>query len=119
MRVTIAQINSTIGDFSGNGEKILDFACRAKTGFDADLVLFPELAVCGYPPMDLLDQDHFTERNIRTVRMLQRELPSGIAVGAGYVNRNPYSRGKNLVNVYGIILDGKLAFEQVKTLLPT
>jgi NAD+ synthase (glutamine-hydrolysing) len=118
MRIAIAQINSTIGDFSGNREKILDFTRRAAAR-GAEIVLFPELAVCGYPPMDLLDQDRFVEMNIRTVHILQRELPPDTAVGLGFVNRNPYSRGKNLVNVYGIILDGRLAFEQVKTLLPT
>jgi NAD+ synthase (glutamine-hydrolysing) len=69
--------------------------------------------------MDLLDQDRFVELNIRTLRILQRELPRGIAVGVGYVNRNPHPGGKALVNAYGIILDGKLAFEQIKTLLPT
>jgi NAD+ synthase (glutamine-hydrolysing) len=119
MRIAIAQINSTIGDFSGNREKILAFARRARDEQGAELALFPELAVCGYPPMDLLDQDRFVEMNIRTVRMLQRELPGDIAVGVGFVNRNPYSRGKNLVNVYGILLEGQLVFEQVKTLLPT
>ncbi|MDR2618004.1 MAG: NAD+ synthase, partial [Treponema sp.] len=118
MRIAIAQINSTIGDFSGNKEKILEFARKARAE-KADLALFPELAVCGYPPMDLLDQDRFVELNIRTVHILQRELPEGLAVGLGFVNRSPYSRGKNLVNVYGILLDGKLVFEQVKTLLPT
>jgi NAD+ synthase (glutamine-hydrolysing) len=119
MRIAIAQINSTIGDFSGNREKILAFAGRARDEQGAELILFPELAVCGYPPMDLLDQDRFVEMNIRTVRTLQRELPRDIAVGLGFVNRNPYARGKALVNAYGIIFDGKLAFEQVKTLLPT
>jgi NAD+ synthase (glutamine-hydrolysing) len=119
MRVSIAQINSTIGDFSGNREKILDFARRARDEQKADMVLFPELAVCGYPPMDLLDQNSFVEMNIRSLRMLQRELPADIAVGLGFVNRNPYSRGKSLVNEYGVILGGKLAFEQLKTLLPT
>ncbi|MDR2185919.1 MAG: NAD+ synthase [Treponema sp.] len=118
MRIAIAQINSTIGDFSGNRGKILDFSRRA-AGRGAELILFPELAVCGYPPMDLLDQDRFVEMNIRTIRMLQRELPPDAAVGLGFVNRNPSSRGKSLVNVYGIILNGRLAFEQVKTLLPT
>ncbi|MDR2110620.1 MAG: NAD+ synthase, partial [Spirochaetaceae bacterium] len=91
----------------------------AREAQGAELVLFPELAVSGYPPMDLLDQDRFVEMNIRTVRLLQRELPRDIAVGLGFVDRNPYSRGKALANVYGIILDGQLAFEQVKTLLPT
>jgi NAD+ synthase (glutamine-hydrolysing) len=119
MRIAMAQINSTIGDFAGNRERILSFARRARDEQGAELVLFPELAVCGYPPMDLLDQDRFVEMNIRTVHMLQRELPGDIAVGVGFVNRNPYSRGKNLVNVYGILLEGRLAFEQVKTLLPT
>ncbi|GHV70153.1 NAD+ synthase [Spirochaetia bacterium] len=119
MRISIAQINSTIGGFTGNREKILDFARRAREEQRADLVLFPELAVCGYPPMDLLDQDRFVELNIQAVHMLQRELPPGIAVGLGFVDRNPYSRGKSLSNVYGIILDGQLVFEQVKTLLPT
>ncbi|GHU62159.1 NAD+ synthase [Spirochaetia bacterium] len=119
MRIAIAQINSTIGDFFGNREKILAFTKKARDEQQADLVLFPELAVCGYPPMDLLDQDSFVELNIRTLHMLQRELPADIAVGLGFVNRNPYSRGKSLVNEYGILLEGKLAFEQLKTLLPT
>jgi NAD+ synthase (glutamine-hydrolysing) len=119
MRIAIAQINSTIGDFSGNREKILAFAKRARDEQKADMVLFPELAVCGYPPMDLLDQDSFVEMNIRSLSMLQRELPPDIAVGLGFVNRNPYSRGKSLVNEYGVLLEGKLAFEQLKTLLPT
>ncbi|MDR2629615.1 MAG: NAD+ synthase, partial [Spirochaetaceae bacterium] len=118
MRISIAQINSTIGDFSGNREKILDFSKRAE-GERADLALFPELAISGYPPMDLLDQDYFVEMNIRTLRILQRQLPPDLAVGVGYVGRNPDSVGKALVNMYGIILGGRLVFEQVKTLLPT
>ncbi|MDR1257228.1 MAG: NAD+ synthase [Spirochaetaceae bacterium] len=119
MRVSVAQINSTIGDFSGNRQKIIAFSKRARDEEGADIVLFPELAVCGYPPMDLLDQDCFVERNIRSLRILQRELPAGIAAGVGYVSRNPSLRGKALVNAYGVILDGTLVFEQVKTLLPT
>jgi NAD+ synthase (glutamine-hydrolysing) len=119
MRISAAQINSTIGDFSGNREKILAFSKNARNKEGADLVLFPELAICGYPPMDLLDQDCFVELNIRSLRILRRELPSGIAVGVGYVDRNPSPRGKSLVNAFGVILDGELVFEQVKTLLPT
>jgi NAD+ synthase (glutamine-hydrolysing) len=118
MRIALAQINSVIGGFNNNKEKILSFV-RQAVDEQADLVLFPELAVCGYPPMDLLDQDCFVEMNIRTVHILQRELPQNIAVGLGFVNRNPYSRGKNLVNEYGILLNGRLVFEQFKTLLPT
>ncbi|GHT74776.1 NAD+ synthase [Spirochaetia bacterium] len=119
MRISIAQINSTIGGFSGNLEKILQFAKRARAEHQSDLALFPELAVCGYPPMDLLDQDRFVELNSRSIHILQRELPRNIAVGVGYVGRSPYAGGKSLVNEYGIILNGRLVFEQIKTLLPT
>ncbi|QQO10337.1 NAD+ synthase [Breznakiella homolactica] len=119
MRIAIAQIDSTIGDFSGNMEKIVSYSKKAQSGGQADLVLFPELSVCGYPPMDLLDQEIFTDLNARTVHLLQRELPRNIAVGIGYVGRNPESSGKSLVNVYGIILNGSLVFEQIKTLLPS
>ena len=119
MRISVAQINSTIGDFAGNRAKILAFARKARDEHGAELALFPELAVCGYPPMDLLDQDCFVEQNIRSLRLLQRELPSGLAVGLGYVNRNLSVQGKALVNAFGVILDGELVFEQVKTLLPT
>jgi NAD+ synthase (glutamine-hydrolysing) len=118
MIIAIAQINSLIGDFEGNRKKIAAFAARAKEN-GADLVLFPELALCGYPPMDLLDQDRFVELNIQALRLLQREIPPGIACGLGYVNRNSKQSGKALVNAYGIILDGALVFEQIKTLLPT
>ncbi|MDR1444284.1 MAG: NAD+ synthase, partial [Treponema sp.] len=118
MRISIAQINSTIGDFSGNRERIRSFSLRAAEQ-GADLVLFPELAVCGYPPMDLLDQDRFVELNIKTIHILQRELPRNLAVGLGFVNRSPYSRGKSLVNEYAVLLNGNIAFEQCKTLLPT
>ncbi|MDR2786335.1 MAG: NAD+ synthase [Treponema sp.] len=119
MRVSIAQINSTIGDFRGNMDRIMRFTKRAVEEHGSDLLLFPELAVCGYPPMDLLDQDRFVELNTLSVHILQRELPRDIAVGVGFVGRNPYAGGKALVNEYGIILNGKLVFEQLKTLLPT
>ncbi|MDR2194547.1 MAG: NAD+ synthase [Treponema sp.] len=118
MKVAIAQINSFIGDFAGNREKIRTWTEKAQSQ-QADIVLFPELAVCGYPPMDLLDQDCFVEKNIQVIHNLQRILPRNIACGVGFVGRSSYSLGKSLVNTYGIILDGKLVFEQIKTLLPT
>ncbi|GHU38539.1 NAD+ synthase [Spirochaetia bacterium] len=119
MRISIAQINSTIGDFTKNLEKIVNLSNEACQKDKADMILFPELAICGYPPMDLLDQDTFVEQNIRSLRILQRELPQNIAVGVGYVNRNASVQGKALVNAYGIISGGALVFEQIKTLLPT
>ncbi|MDR1072740.1 MAG: NAD+ synthase [Treponema sp.] len=118
MNIAIAQINSFIGDFAGNREKIRAWTEKALAR-NADMILFPELAVCGYPPMDLLDQDCFVEKNMQTVHEIQRILPGNIACGVGFVRRSPYSFGKSLANAYGIILDGKLVFEQIKTLLPT
>ncbi|MDR2143807.1 MAG: NAD+ synthase [Treponema sp.] len=118
MKIAAAQINSVIGDFTANREKIIAFSQNALEA-GAELVLFPEMAVCGYPPMDLLDQRRFVELNIQSLRILQRKLPAGIACAVGYVNWNKKQSGKALVNAYGIILDGELVFEQIKTLLPT
>jgi NAD+ synthase (glutamine-hydrolysing) len=119
MRIALAQINPVIGDFERNFAVINEFTFRAYEELKADIVFFPELSVCGYPPMDLLDQNCFTELNIQTVCRLQRSLPKNIAAGIGFVNKTPYSHGKSLVNEYGIIRNGELVFEQVKTLLPT
>jgi NAD+ synthase (glutamine-hydrolysing) len=118
MRIAIAQIDSIIGDFEGNTKKVISFTKQAQNK-GADLVLFPELVLCGYPPMDLLDQDSFTEGSIRALRQLQRELPGDIAVGVGYVSRNRSGKGKLLSNNFGIIQNGQVIFEQEKTLLPT
>ena len=125
MKIALAQINSVIGDFAGNAAKIAarvrDLA-QGKRAMDAgkiDLVVFPELALCGYPPMDLLDQDAFVAGNLEALRKLQRELPRGIAVAVGYVDRNRSGAGRPLRNVVGLIRDGALVFTQAKTLLPT
>ncbi|MDR2468204.1 MAG: NAD+ synthase [Spirochaetaceae bacterium] len=118
MRVALAQINSTIGAFEVNAQKILDSTRRAHSK-GADLVLFPELAVSGYPPMDLLDQTAFLNGNNRTLTTLCAALPAGITAGVGFVNRNPRQDGKPLVNSYALIQNRKIVFEQTKTLLPT
>ncbi|HCM27908.1 MAG TPA: NAD+ synthase [Treponema sp.] len=119
MRIAIAQIDSIVGDFAGNADKIVRFAVRARAEHAAELVVFPELALCGYPPMDLLDQESFAELSERSLRSLQNRLPRDIAVGVGYVGRNTMASGKALVNSYALLLDGTVAFEQEKTLLPT
>ncbi|MDR0527452.1 MAG: NAD+ synthase [Spirochaetaceae bacterium] len=119
MRIAIAQINSTVGDFDGNVQKIIDITRRALEEHDAHLILFPELAICGYPPMDLLDQDFFVENNERALHSLQHGLPPDIACAVGYVSRNTMAAGKSLVNAYGILYGGTLVFQQTKTLLPT
>ncbi|HUX37085.1 MAG TPA: NAD+ synthase [Rectinemataceae bacterium] len=139
MKIALAQINSVIGDFEGNAAKILamvrEVAAGSSTSLEAgpsagsgtvsggsksaDLVVFPELALCGYPPMDLLDQDAFVAGSLEALRRLQRELPHGVAVAFGYVDRNRSGAGRPLRNVVGVIRDGALVFTQAKTLLPT
>jgi NAD+ synthase (glutamine-hydrolysing) len=118
MKIGIGQINSTIGDFQGNKAKILDMTERAKKD-GVDIVVFPEMCLCGYPPNDLLDHDAFAQENLKTLRLLQRESPTGVAIVIGYVDRNREASGKPLINNVGVILDGKIVHTQSKTLLPT
>jgi len=116
MKIALGQINTTIGDIDGNVDKMLDFASRAKQA-GADLILFPELAVCGYPPMDLLLKDSFVQANLRGLDRLKNEV-SGISVIVGYVDINP-GHGRPLYNACAFIQDGEIKARQYKTLLPT
>jgi NAD+ synthase (glutamine-hydrolysing) len=118
MKIACGQINPTIGDFPGNLEKVLSFSRRAKDA-GCSLAVFPEMCLCGYPPMDLLEQESFVEENLKTLRRLQTGVPSGIGIVAGYVDRNRGRPGKGLLNVASLLYDGKVLHTQAKTLLPT
>ena len=118
MKVACAQINPTIGDFRGNLDKVLSFSRRAKEAGCA-LAVFPEMCLCGYPPMDLLEQDSFVEENLKTLRTLQGDAPRGMGIVVGYVDRNRSRPGKGLLNVASLISDGRVLHTQAKTLLPT
>ena len=118
MKVALAQINPVIGDFSGNAEKILRFVREARAQ-KADAVVFPELSVCGYPPMDLLDQGSFVEANLKALRYIQQNSPKGIGILLGYVDKNRSGAGKSLVDAAVLIEDGRVLLTQIKTLLPT
>jgi NAD+ synthase (glutamine-hydrolysing) len=118
MKIAVAQMNSKIADFTHNTEKILLFSSQAKQQ-GADLVSFPELCLCGYPPLDLLNYDAFIERNLESLGRLCDRLPADIAVIVGYVDRNLSGRGKPLRNRLAVVLNGKVVHTQDKTLLPT
>ena len=118
MRVASGQINPLIGDFKGNCEKVLSFAARAKEAA-CSLIVFPELCLCGYPPMDLLEYDEFVEENLKALRQVQGAAPQGIGIVVGYVDRNRARPGKGLVNAVSILMDGRIIHTQAKTLLPT
>ncbi len=123
MRVSLVQLNSTIGDFKGNADRMLVIVNRILATFSAsgkpDLIVFPEQSLCGYPPMDLLDQESFLFGSIAALRRLQKLLPADIAVGVGYVDKNRERAGKSLVNTYSVLYNGRVIFTQAKTLLPT
>jgi len=117
VRVALGQINPTVGDFSGNAQKIIDFSRRAQDS-GAGLILFPELAVCGYPPRDLVERPSFVVRNRETAERIAAET-RGIAVICGLVTPANSDTGKSVMNSAALLMDGKLAFVQSKMLLPT
>jgi NAD+ synthase/NAD+ synthase (glutamine-hydrolysing) len=117
VRIALGQINTTIGDFSGNSAKIIDYAQRARVA-GADLILFPELSVCGYPPRDLVERPWFVERNRETAEAIARET-EGIAVICGLVTPAKSDTGKSVMNSAALLRGGKIAFLQSKRLLPT
>ena len=117
MKIALGQINPTVGDFSGNAQKIIDFAQRARAA-GAGLILFPELSVCGYPPRDLVERPAFVAKNRETVERIAVET-NGIAVICGLVTPAHAETGKSVMNSAALLRDGKLAFLQSKMLLPT
>ena len=116
MRIALGQINTTVGDFSGNSEKIIDYARRAHSAA-CDLILFPELSICGYPPRDLVERPWFVERNWDTAQAIARATP-GIAVICGLVTAANSATGKSVKNSAALLRDGEIAFVQSKRLLP-
>ena len=117
VKIALGQINPTVGDFSGNAAKIIDFSRRAQAA-GAGLILFPELSVCGYPPRDLVERPSFVARNTETVERIARQT-AGIAVICGLVTPAHSDTGKSAMNSAALLMDGKVAFTQSKMLLPT
>jgi NAD+ synthase (glutamine-hydrolysing) len=114
--LALAQLNPTVGDFAGNSTRILSLAEKAKSR-GADLAVFSELCLCGYPPQDLVERPSFVERNNRELNHLARNisLPSIV----GYVGRAEDDTGKPVANSAALLAGGIVAFEQRKMLLPT
>ncbi|OGP78310.1 MAG: NAD+ synthase [Deltaproteobacteria bacterium RBG_16_64_85] len=113
LRIALAQINATVGDISGNARKILETADRAR-GEDARVVVFPELALTGYPPEDLLLRSSFIEENLVAWRDLARKI-SGIAAVVGFVDRGKDGR---IYNAAGIASRGRVRGVYRKMHLP-
>lgn len=114
MRVSLAQINPVVGDLDYNASCIISMIKKAKSG----LVLFPELAVTGYPPEDFLLLPHFIEAAEHQLNVI---LPhtKGLTAVIGLPRHNPNSGEKSVLNSAAILHDGKLLGFQDKSLLPT
>jgi NAD+ synthase (glutamine-hydrolysing) len=114
LKVAMAQINSTMGNLEGNAEKIKKFLAKAK-GYRADLVVFPELAIAGYPPQDLLLEDRFVKKNKELLEELIRYNSVDVAGVVGFVDY----RGKALYNAAAVFNRNRLVGITHKALLPT
>jgi NAD+ synthase/NAD+ synthase (glutamine-hydrolysing) len=117
VKIALGQINTVVGDFTGNAGKIIQIASRARAA-GAQLVVFPELAICGYPPRDLVENVAFVRRNLEIAKQIAFEA-RGIGVICGLVTAAGAQTGKSVMNSAALLDDGKLAFMQHKMLLPT
>lgn len=117
MKIRIEQLNPIVGDFKGNTALIINAIKNAET--DAiDLLVLPELVVCGYPPMDLLEYASFTSAVINATKEIVRSV-NQTAVIFGTLTRNESRSGRPLHNSALLAHNGKIIFTQSKTLLPT
>ncbi len=117
MRIGLAQINTIVGDLAGNSQRILA-AYRTLVAQGAELVLFPELVVCGYPPWDLLFKKRFiadVEQATRTIAAQIGPVPALI----GYTEANTTGHGRAAFNAAAFCLNGKIVASARKCLLPT
>lgn len=117
MKIALAQLNYHIGNFSDNKERIIAAIDKARTG-GADLIVFSELAVCGYYPNDLLDRSEFIERCIETIHEIASHC-QGIAALVGGPSLNTSPNGKMLFNSAWFLNNGQVESVHHKSLLPT
>ncbi|WP_396134353.1 NAD+ synthase [Chamaesiphon sp. VAR_48_metabat_135_sub] len=121
MKIALAQLNPTIGDLKNNAQQILKTAQQVSTQ-GVNLLLTPELSLCGYPPRDLLLNAHFITEMEQTLHQLARELPSDLQVLIGLATPNPNfaaTGGKPLFNSIALLTAGKVQNIFHKRLLPT
>ena len=111
--VALAQIDLVVGDVSGNTARIIEYSERARDQLDADVVVFPELSLCGYPPEDLLSHSGLCRRVEEALEIIRSRL-SGIAVILGF----PEYVGDDIFNSCTVFLDGKELARYRKHLLP-
>jgi len=117
MKVTLAQINTTVGDIPGNEAKILAAYARGVAA-GADLVVAPELALAGYPPRDLVLNGTFISKNLEALERLARQTGKAALV-TGFIGLNDVRPGRKATNAIALLQNGKIVATRTKTLLPT
>jgi NAD+ synthetase len=117
MKIALVQINPIIGDFAYNSEKIVSWAEKAREK-RCELAVFPELALCGYPPQDLLERPVFIAKHDEALQKLIASI-SGIGIICGHIQKHTDFNGKPLHNSVSLIENGKLLFTAQKRLLPS
>jgi NAD+ synthase (glutamine-hydrolysing) len=117
MKITIAQLNYHIGNFGRNKKLICNAIQKAKEA-GSDLIIFSELCIPGYPPLDLLDRLDFIEKCNLTVNEIA-ESCTGITAIVGSPTLNKKPEGKKLYNSALVLSEGKIVFSANKALLPT
>jgi NAD+ synthase (glutamine-hydrolysing) len=113
VRIALGQLNTTVGDLDGNVARMADWTARA-TNEGADVVLFPELAITGYPPEDLVLRPEFVEDNLAALQRLAKETAAGCDVIVGFVDRTE----AGLHNAAALLRDGTVAARYAKNKLP-
>jgi len=116
MLIALAQINPTVADFDGNVRRILDAAAQAARRH-AELVVYPEMAVLGYPPRDMVEKGSIVRANIEALDRVARSIPVPALVG--FVARNESGKGLPIHNSVALVKDGAVAAVRHKRLLPT
>jgi NAD+ synthase (glutamine-hydrolysing) len=119
MKIALAQTNSTVGDLCGNAKRILAFSERAAAA-GANVVVFPELSLTGYPPRDLLEKESFLDRTEQHLERLAADAgPLNVTIICGTVTRTGSPSGLPIYNTAAVLQGGRIAFRQHKMLLPT
>src|SRR6202162_1434966 len=119
MKIALAQTNTTVGDLDGNAQRILTFAQRAADS-GADVAVFPELTLPGYPPRDLLEKQNFLDQTEQTLEHLATHAAHlKLAIICGTVTRTGSSSGNPIYNTAAVLENGKIVFRQNKMLLPS
>ncbi len=119
MKMALGQIDPTVGDLTGNADRMIRYA-RDAADADARLIIFPELSLSGYPPRDLVEKPSFLEKTQTELDRLARETATlSVDLICGFPRRNTAGTGKTAANCAAYIAGGEIRFVQQKMLLPT